>query len=142
MWQGHTLQHLEIGNYTKDLNLCAPNEITTMMVHALQDATSETRLATLLVNYCPKLNNNNNNNNCGNQVGTGNAQAKVYAMGKARITPDANVVTGTFLLNNRYASVLFDTGADRSFVSTTFSSQINIAPTVLDHDYAIELADG
>ncbi|GKD10620.1 hypothetical protein Tco_1190305, partial [Tanacetum coccineum] len=29
---------------------------------------------------------------------------------------------GTFLLNNRYASILFDTGADRSFVSTTFSS--------------------
>ncbi|GJZ24030.1 putative reverse transcriptase domain-containing protein [Tanacetum coccineum] len=49
---------------------------------------------------------------------------------------------GTFLLNNRYASVLFDTGADRSFVSTAFSSQIDIASTVLDHDYAVELADG
>ncbi|GJZ36789.1 reverse transcriptase domain-containing protein [Tanacetum coccineum] len=81
--------------------------------------------------YCPKLNNNNNNR--GNQVGTGNAQAKVYAVGKAGTNPDANVVTGTFLLNNRYASVLFDTGADRSFVSTAFSSQIDIAPTVLDH---------
>ncbi|GJU35249.1 reverse transcriptase domain-containing protein [Tanacetum coccineum] len=90
--------------------------------------------------YCPKLNNNNNNR--GNQVGTGNAQAKVYAVGNAGTNLDANVVTGTFLLNNRYASVLFDTGADRSFVSTAFSSQIDIAPTVLDHDYAIELADG
>nr|GEZ41991.1 hypothetical protein [Tanacetum cinerariifolium] len=56
--------------------------------------------------------------------------------------PDANTVTGTFLLNNCYASVLFDTGADRSFVSTAFSSQFDIAPTVLDHDYAVELADG
>ncbi|GJW86541.1 putative reverse transcriptase domain-containing protein [Tanacetum coccineum] len=94
--------------------------------------------------YCPKLNNNNNNNNNnrGNQVGTRNAQAKVYVVGKAGTNPDANVVTGTFLLNNRYASVLFDTGADRSFVSTAFSSQIDIAPTVLDHDYAVELADG
>ncbi|GJU78619.1 reverse transcriptase domain-containing protein [Tanacetum coccineum] len=90
--------------------------------------------------YCPKLNNNNNNR--GNQVGTGNAQAKVYAVGNAGTNPDANVVMGTFLLNNRYASVLFDTGADRSFVSTAFSSQIDIAPTVLDHDYAVELADG
>nr|GFC59789.1 reverse transcriptase domain-containing protein [Tanacetum cinerariifolium] len=36
--------------------------------------------------------------------------------------PDANTVMGTFLLNNCYASVLFDTGADRSFVSTAFSS--------------------
>ncbi|GJW27690.1 putative reverse transcriptase domain-containing protein [Tanacetum coccineum] len=101
--------------------------------------------------YCPKLNNNNsnnknnnnnNNNNRGNQVRTRNAQEKVYVVGKAGTNPDANVVTGTFHLNNRYASVLFDTGADRSFVSTAFSSQIDISPTVLDHDYAIELADG
>nr|GEY36243.1 putative reverse transcriptase domain-containing protein [Tanacetum cinerariifolium] len=56
--------------------------------------------------------------------------------------PDANIVTGTFFLNNFYASVLFDTGADRSFVSTAFSSQFDIAPTVLDHDYAVELANG
>ncbi|GJU88232.1 putative reverse transcriptase domain-containing protein [Tanacetum coccineum] len=85
---------------------------------------------------------NNNNNNRGNQVGTRNAQAKVYAVGKAGTNPDTNVVTGTFLLNNRYASVLFDTGADRSFVSTAFSSQIDIAPTALDHDYVVELVDG
>ncbi|GJU57410.1 putative reverse transcriptase domain-containing protein [Tanacetum coccineum] len=91
--------------------------------------------------YCPKLNNNNNNNR-GNQVRTGNAQAKVYDVGKVGTNPDTNVVMGTFILNNRYASVLFDTGTDRSFVSTAFSSKINIAPTFLDHDYAVELADG
>ncbi|GKC57212.1 reverse transcriptase domain-containing protein [Tanacetum coccineum] len=51
-------------------------------------------------------------------------------------------MTGTFLLNNRYASILFDTGADRSFVSTTFSSQIDITPTALDHYYDVKLADG
>ncbi|GKC22134.1 putative reverse transcriptase domain-containing protein [Tanacetum coccineum] len=49
---------------------------------------------------------------------------------------------GTFLLNNRYACILFDTGADRSFVSTTFSSLINIVPTALDYEYDVELADG
>nr|GFC67577.1 reverse transcriptase domain-containing protein [Tanacetum cinerariifolium] len=41
--------------------------------------------------YCPKLKNNNNNH--GNQVGTGNAQAKVYAVGNAGINPDANTIT-------------------------------------------------
>ncbi|GKE72073.1 putative reverse transcriptase domain-containing protein [Tanacetum coccineum] len=56
--------------------------------------------------------------------------------------PDSNVVTGTFLLNNRYASVLFDIGADRSFVSTGFSSQIDIIPCTLDQYYNVELADG
>ncbi|GJR00641.1 putative reverse transcriptase domain-containing protein [Tanacetum coccineum] len=83
-------------------------------------------------------------NNANNQRGTGNgnAQAKVYVVDRAGINPDSNVVTGTFLLNNRYASILFDTGADRSFVSTAFSSQIDITPTTLDHYYDVELADG
>ncbi|GKC69856.1 putative reverse transcriptase domain-containing protein, partial [Tanacetum coccineum] len=46
------------------------------------------------------------------------------------------------LLNNRYASILFDTGADRSFISTAFSSLINITPTPLENSYGVELADG
>ncbi|GKD32781.1 putative reverse transcriptase domain-containing protein [Tanacetum coccineum] len=87
---------------------------------------------------CPKL----KNRNYGNQGGNGNAPAKVYAVGNAGTNPDSNVVTSMFLLNNRYASILFDTGADRSFVSTTFSSLIDITPTTLDHYYDVELADG
>ncbi|GJS27392.1 hypothetical protein Tco_0488012 [Tanacetum coccineum] len=58
------------------------------------------------------------------------------------VKPIAQLVTGTFLLNNRYASILFDTDADRSFVSTAFSSQIDITPSTLDHYYDVELADG
>ncbi|GKC40240.1 putative reverse transcriptase domain-containing protein, partial [Tanacetum coccineum] len=87
----------------------------------------------------PKLKNNKNH---GNQVGNDRAPAKVYVVGHAGTNPDSNVVTGTFLLNNRYASILFDTGADRSFVSTAFSSQIDITPSILDHYYDVELADG
>nr|GFB75531.1 putative reverse transcriptase domain-containing protein [Tanacetum cinerariifolium] len=87
---------------------------------------------------CPKLKNNNNQ---GNQGGRNNASARVYAVGRVGTDLDVNVVTGTFLLNNRYASVLFDTGADKSFVSTTFSTQINITPSTLDHCYDVELAD-
>ncbi|GJX96598.1 putative reverse transcriptase domain-containing protein [Tanacetum coccineum] len=86
----------------------------------------------------PKLKNGNH----GNQRGNDNAPAKVYVVGNAGTNPDSNVVTGTFLLNDRYASILFDTGADRSFVSTTFSSLIDITPTTLDHYYDVELADG
>ncbi|GJR64782.1 putative reverse transcriptase domain-containing protein [Tanacetum coccineum] len=86
---------------------------------------------------CPKLKNGNR----GNQRGNDNAPAKVYVVGNAGTNPDSNVVTGTFLLNDRYASILFDTGADRSFVSTTFSSLIDITPTTLDHYSDVELAD-
>nr|GEU41223.1 reverse transcriptase domain-containing protein [Tanacetum cinerariifolium] len=62
--------------------------------------------------------------------------------GNASRDPDSNVVTGTFLLNNRYASILFDTGADRSFKSIAFSSLIDIIPTPLGNGYDVELADG
>ncbi|GJR95269.1 putative reverse transcriptase domain-containing protein [Tanacetum coccineum] len=55
---------------------------------------------------------------------------------------DANVIAGTFLLNNRYASNLFDTGTNRSFMSTTFSSLLDIVPSALDNSCDVELADG
>ncbi|GKA59903.1 putative reverse transcriptase domain-containing protein [Tanacetum coccineum] len=55
-------------------------------------------------------------------------------LGQAR-NPDSNIIMGTFLLNNRYASILFNTGADRSFVSTAFSFQMDITPSTLDHYY-------
>ncbi|GKE08643.1 putative reverse transcriptase domain-containing protein, partial [Tanacetum coccineum] len=87
---------------------------------------------------CPKLKNKNR----GNQAGNGEARERAYVVGNAGTNPDSNVVTGTFLLNNRYASILFDTSVDRSFVSTAFSSLIDIVPTTLDHDYDVELADG
>ncbi|GJT35609.1 putative reverse transcriptase domain-containing protein [Tanacetum coccineum] len=88
---------------------------------------------------CPRLKNNKGNR--GNQAGNDRAPAKVYVVGNAGANPD-NVVAGTFLLNNRYAYILFDTGADRSFVSTAFSSQIDIMPSTLNHYYDVELADG
>ncbi|GJX74454.1 putative reverse transcriptase domain-containing protein [Tanacetum coccineum] len=49
---------------------------------------------------------------------------------------------GIFLLNNCYASILFDSGADRVFVSTTFSALLDVAPSTLYTSYAVELADG
>ncbi|GJU76799.1 putative reverse transcriptase domain-containing protein [Tanacetum coccineum] len=87
-------------------------------------------------------NSNTTNNQRGTRIARNvNAPAKVYAVGYAGKNSDSNVVMGTFLLNNRYASILFDTGADSSFVSTAFSSQIDITPNVLDHYYDVELAD-
>ncbi|GJR55660.1 putative reverse transcriptase domain-containing protein [Tanacetum coccineum] len=98
---------------------------------------------------CPKLRNQNRGNQTRNRVGnkTGNqtggneATAKAYAIGGGGTNPDSNVVTGTFLLNNCYASMLFDSGADRSFVSSTFSALLDITPSTLDTSYAVELAD-
>ncbi|GJU65821.1 putative reverse transcriptase domain-containing protein [Tanacetum coccineum] len=85
---------------------------------------------------CPKL------KNYGNSNGNGTAQGRAYALGGRDASPDSNVITGTFLLNNCYAIILFDTGADRSFVSNTFSALIKITPTTLESHYDVELADG
>ncbi|GKF52181.1 putative reverse transcriptase domain-containing protein, partial [Tanacetum coccineum] len=55
---------------------------------------------------------------------------------------NSNVVTDTFLLNDHYACILFDSGAKKSFVSSMFTPFIDIAPTALNTSYEVELADG
>ncbi|GJY83090.1 putative reverse transcriptase domain-containing protein [Tanacetum coccineum] len=65
-----------------------------------------------------------------------------YDCGERGHNQRLNVVTGTFLLNNRYAYVLFDLGSDRSFVNTSFSRLIDISPVKLGVSYEVELADG
>ncbi|GJR52894.1 putative nucleotidyltransferase, ribonuclease H [Tanacetum coccineum] len=87
----------------------------------------------------PKSTGNTNATN--NRGGNGPNPKGNERNGNATGNPNSNVVTGTFLLNNRYASILFDTGADRSFVSTAFSSLIDVIPTPLDNHYDVELAD-
>ncbi|GJX08864.1 putative reverse transcriptase domain-containing protein [Tanacetum coccineum] len=76
------------------------------------------------------------------KTGGNETTARAYAIGGGGTNPDSNIVTGTFLLNNCYASMLFDSGADRSFVSTTFSALLNVTPATLDTSYAVKLVDG
>ncbi|GJX74692.1 putative reverse transcriptase domain-containing protein [Tanacetum coccineum] len=85
---------------------------------------------------CPKLKNHGN----GNENDT--TQGRAYTLRGRDASPNSNVITGTFLLNNHYATILFDTGADKRFVSNTFSVLINITPTTLESHYDVELADG
>ncbi|GJY32395.1 putative reverse transcriptase domain-containing protein [Tanacetum coccineum] len=82
---------------------------------------------------CPKLKKNGQG---------GNNRGAVYKLGAVDAQQDPKVVTGTFLLNNRYATTLFDSGADKSFVSTNFCTVIDIEPVELDTCYDVKLADG
>nr|GEW16561.1 hypothetical protein [Tanacetum cinerariifolium] len=82
---------------------------------------------------CPKLKKNGQGRN---------NRGAVYKLGAVDAQQDPKVVTGTFLLNNRYAIALFDFGADKSFVATKFSTLIDIEPVELDTFYDVELADG
>ncbi|GJY34705.1 reverse transcriptase domain-containing protein [Tanacetum coccineum] len=89
---------------------------------------------------CPKLKNQNHGNKIGNK--TNEARRKAYALVGGDANPDFNVVTGTFLLNNRYAPMLYDSGTDRSFVSSTFIALFDVTPSTLDVSYAVKLVDG
>nr|GEX13335.1 reverse transcriptase domain-containing protein [Tanacetum cinerariifolium] len=99
---------------------------------------------------CPELRNQNRGNQTGNkngnktrnQIGGHKATARAHAIGGGGENLDSNVITGIFLLNNCYASMFSDSGAQRSFVSSTFSALLDVAPSTLDTSYAVELIDG
>ncbi|GKA13221.1 reverse transcriptase domain-containing protein [Tanacetum coccineum] len=70
------------------------------------------------------------------------AQGRAFALGVVEAPQDLNVVTGTFSLNDHFATVLFDSGADYSFISTNFLPLINMKPSVISPGYDIEIASG
>ncbi|KAJ9544324.1 hypothetical protein OSB04_024031 [Centaurea solstitialis] len=78
--------------------------------------------------------------NQGNRGGLARGRAFVIGAEEARQNPD--VVTGTFLLNNYPATVLFDSGADRSYVSLEFRPKINKKSQNLNEEHLIEYSNG
>nr|GEV14868.1 reverse transcriptase domain-containing protein [Tanacetum cinerariifolium] len=72
----------------------------------------------------------------------GNVQGQAYVIRDAEHNQGLNVVRDTFLLNNCYATMLFDSGADKSFVDIKFIHLIDIKPVKLNSSYEVELADG
>ncbi|GJV23422.1 putative reverse transcriptase domain-containing protein [Tanacetum coccineum] len=73
---------------------------------------------------------------------TNNAQGRAYMLRDRNAHQDPNVVTGMFLLNQHLARVLFDYRADKSFVSISLASMLNIPPITIDTFYNIKMADG
>ncbi|GJT41452.1 putative reverse transcriptase domain-containing protein [Tanacetum coccineum] len=93
-----------------------------------------------LRNTCPKLNRapgqagnrlalegNRNTRNNGNQ-----ARGRAFSVNAVDALQDPNVVTGTFSLNDHFATILFDSGADFSFISTKFTPLL-LVPLVEFH---------
>ncbi|GKA58124.1 putative reverse transcriptase domain-containing protein [Tanacetum coccineum] len=80
---------------------------------------------------------NRNSRNNGNQV-----KGRDFNVNAVGTLQDPNVVTGTFSLNDHYATILFDSGADFSFIYTDFAPLINVKPSFVNPGYVIEVADG
>ncbi|GJZ58766.1 putative reverse transcriptase domain-containing protein [Tanacetum coccineum] len=75
--------------------------------------------------------------NTGNQ-----ARGRAFMLGAEEARQDSNIMTGTFTLNNHFATTLFDSGADYSFVSTTFIPLLGINPSEVGFRYEIKIASG
>ncbi|GKA16177.1 putative reverse transcriptase domain-containing protein [Tanacetum coccineum] len=103
---------------------------------------------------CPRLNRargleeNRPNQVIANNGGQGRrnqgnqARGRAFMLGAEEARQDPNIVTGTFTLNNHFATTLFDSGADYSFVSTTFIPLLGLQPSELGFKYEIEIASG
>ncbi|CAH1428386.1 unnamed protein product [Lactuca virosa] len=76
-----------------------------------------------------------------NNQGTGGS-GRVLTMGQGEAVRDPTVVTGTFPLNNTYAYILFDSGAERSFVSHKLKHLLNQQPQKLSEAFTVEMANG
>nr|GFB25599.1 reverse transcriptase domain-containing protein [Tanacetum cinerariifolium] len=92
-------------------------------------------------------NNNNNNRHFKDKCPKGRNQQNEGARARAYVVAEnpqqnLNVVAGTFLLNDHYACILFDSGGEKSFISSAFTPFIDIVPTSLNTSYEVELADG
>ncbi|GJZ98817.1 putative reverse transcriptase domain-containing protein [Tanacetum coccineum] len=103
---------------------------------------------------CPRLNRargleeNHPNQFDANNGGQGRrnqgkqARGRAFMLGVEEARQDPNIVTSTFTLNNHFATTLFDSGADYSFVSTTFIPLLGLEPSDLGFIYEIEIASG
>ncbi|GJR54061.1 putative reverse transcriptase domain-containing protein [Tanacetum coccineum] len=80
-----------------------------------------------------------NNRSNGNQVRGRAFNVNVNAM---EAVQDPKVVTGTFSLNDHFVTVLFDSGADFSFISSEFAPLLDVRPSIVNPGYVIEVVDG
>ncbi|KAJ9541742.1 hypothetical protein OSB04_028248 [Centaurea solstitialis] len=97
-----------------------------------------------LRSMCPKRNQRPYANltqpaNQGNRGGLARGRTFVIGAEEAKQNPD--VVASTFLFNNYPASVLFDSGADRSYVSLEFRPKINKKSQNLKEEHIIEYSN-
>ncbi|GKG55289.1 putative reverse transcriptase domain-containing protein, partial [Tanacetum coccineum] len=83
-----------------------------------------------------------NNSGQGRRNNDNQARRRAFMLGAEEARQDPNIMTYMFTLNNHYATIPFDSGADYSFVSTAFIPLLGIEPSDLGFSYEIEIASG
>nr|GEZ01436.1 hypothetical protein [Tanacetum cinerariifolium] len=111
-------------------------------------STGHVRLACPILNKAQGSKGNRPNQVVANNEGQGRgnqgnqARGRAFMLGAKEARQDPNIVTGTFTLNDHFATTMFDSGVDYSFVSTTFISLLGIEPSDLGFRYEIKIASG
>nr|GEX14009.1 putative reverse transcriptase domain-containing protein [Tanacetum cinerariifolium] len=121
--------------YIEGLPLNIKGNVTSSKPVALHEAIEMAQGLMYQVNDQRQVNPKGNNRASISNQRRNRAPGRVYQLGAEGAVQDNNVVNGTFLINNVYASVLFDIGADKSFISSTFSKHLNVTLTALDTGY-------
>ncbi|GJS96454.1 putative reverse transcriptase domain-containing protein [Tanacetum coccineum] len=67
------------------------------------------------------------------------ARGRAFVMGAEEARKEPNIVTDTFSLNNHYVTILFDSGADYSFVSTTFHLCYTHRAKIVCHERVVRI---
>ncbi|GKC31504.1 putative reverse transcriptase domain-containing protein [Tanacetum coccineum] len=111
--------------------------------HMARDCRTPVRHAELIRAVRPRDGNQlalkENRNTQGNE---NRARGRAFNVNVVDALQDPNVVTGTYSLNSLNAIVLFDSGADFSFVSTKFAPLLNEKPSIANPGYVLEVANG
>ncbi|XP_023741612.1 uncharacterized protein LOC111889700 [Lactuca sativa] len=69
-------------------------------------------------------------------------RGRAFVIGGREAVQDPSVVSGTFLIDNLYAMILFDFGADRSFITLVFRKFLSHESSKLKEIYEVEIANG
>ncbi|GKC58893.1 putative reverse transcriptase domain-containing protein [Tanacetum coccineum] len=115
-----------IGHMAKDCKM-AP-----MMVNLVESSTKAKG------NHLNQVVANNGGQGRGNN--DNQARKRAFLLGAEEAHQVLNIVTGMLTLNDHYATTLFDSGTDYSFVATTFIPLLGIKPSDLGFSYEIEIA--
>ncbi|KAI3822127.1 hypothetical protein L1987_09708 [Smallanthus sonchifolius] len=70
------------------------------------------------------------------------ARTRAYALTQEEARENPDVVSGTFILDNTYVSVLFDSGASRSFISSLKCKRMKCKVIKVEHAFNVETVVG
>ncbi|KAI3805445.1 hypothetical protein L1987_27832 [Smallanthus sonchifolius] len=78
----------------------------------------------------------------GKEVEKSKARTRAYALTQEEARGNPDVVSGTFILDHTFVSVLFDSGASRSFISSSMCRRMKCKVTKVEHAFNVETAVG